>query len=176
MHPGPGFARLSRGYLHLLLSAVAKSAGVKRPKSTAPVEKHASRRIADEQSRVFPRWERKSRRLNLPRKKFHHRGHTFQCRKESRGRIEYFCLTCEATWRKPPRCWCAGISMYRSWMALPENLKTRTQLLKLHLKLVKDQKPVAVIEGSFGRYDFYDRAACVFVERMPSRKKQAASS
>lgn len=90
-----------------------------------------------------------------------YQGHQFQRRKDQYGKPEVYCLKCQATWSRLPRCFCAEVKTYRSWTAIPEHLKTRTQLLKLHLKLSKDQEAVAVIDGAFDRYRLYDKNACV---------------
>lgn len=103
-------------------------------------------------------------------------GHTYEPRTYPDGRSGVYCLTCEATWSSIPRCWCAGIKMYRSWSAILPHLKTRTQLHKQKLKPAGDQPPAAMIEGFRGRYSLYDETMCVRVERTPSGKKQAASS
>ena len=102
-----------------------------------------------------------------------HRGHQFQRRKDHYGRYEVYCLTCEAAWSKLPRCRCAGIKTYRSWFAIPEHLKTQTQLLKMKLQPAKDQKPEAVMEGSFDLYRLYDKNRCVQLQHKSKAKKVA---
>jgi DNA polymerase-3 subunit epsilon len=79
-------------------------------------------------------------------------GHQFRQVKENSGCSALFCIICEASWSSLPRCFCAGIKTYRSWSAIPEHLKTRTQLLKVKLKPAKGQKPEAVMDCSLGRY------------------------
>ncbi len=101
----------------------------------------------------------------------HYHGHQFQRRKDQYGRPEVYCFKCEAVWSKPPRCYCAEVKTYRSWTAIPEHLKTRTQLLKLQLKPAKGQKAAAVIDGAFDRYRLYDKNRCVPVERKRRQKK-----
>jgi hypothetical protein len=62
----------------------------------------------------------------------------------------------------------AGIKTYRNWIGIPKHLKTKTQLSRLDLKPAKDQKAVAVVDGSFDRYNFYDQNDCAPVN---SKKK-----
>ncbi len=102
----------------------------------------------------------------------HHRGHQFERRKDTYGRYEVYCLKCEAIWSKPPHRNCAGIKAYRSWIAIPAHLRTRTQLSKLHLKPARGQKPEAVMEGSFDRYYLYNINTCVPMERQQRAGKQ----
>ena len=96
-----------------------------------------------------------------------HRGHQFRRVKDENGRYAFFCSTCEATWSALPRCYCAGIKTYRSWIAIPEHLKTQTQLLKLKLKPAKEQKAEAVMDGSFDRYYLYNKNMCVPISPKP---------
>ena len=101
----------------------------------------------------------------------HYYGHQFQRRRDQYGRPEVYCLKCEAVWSKPPGCYCAEVKTYRAWTAIPEHLKTRTQLLKLQLKPAKGQRAAAVIDGAFDRYCLYDKNGCVPVERKHRQKK-----
>lgn len=102
-----------------------------------------------------------------------HRGHQFRRVKDQYGRYGVCCITCEATWSAPPRCYCAGVKAYRSWTAIPEHLKTQTQLLKLKLKPDKEQKHDAVMEGSFERYYLYDLKKCVAISPKTRSSKVA---
>ena len=101
---------------------------------------------------------------------FTYQGHHLQRRKDQYGRPEVYCLRCDAVWSKPPRCYCAGVKTYRSWLAIPPHLKTRTQLLKLKLKPAKGQQAAAIIDGAFDRYGLYDQNTCVPVERKARKK------
>jgi hypothetical protein len=101
-----------------------------------------------------------------------YQGHRFQTRKDQYGKPEVYCLTCEATWSRPPRRGCAGRKTYRDWAAIPGHLKTQTQLFRLHLKPAEGQEAAAVIDGAFDRYSLYDQNACVPVVRKPEVKKQ----
>lgn len=103
---------------------------------------------------------------------FKHHGHHFQRQKDQDGRYEVHCLRCDATWSRPPRCYCAGVKTYRGWTVIPPHLKTRTQLRKLHLQPAKGQKAAAVIDGAFDRYPLYDQNACVPRERKLPRVAQ----
>ena len=108
---------------------------------------------------------------------FIHNGHQFQRQKDQYGRPEVYCLKCEATWSRPPQGYCATIKTYRAWSAIPDHLKTKTQLLKLKLKPTKNQKADAVLENSFGdRYRLYDQNACVPVERKLRARRETAST
>lgn len=99
-----------------------------------------------------------------------HRGHRFQRQKDQYGRPEVYCLVCEAAWSKPPFAYCARIKTYRAWRAIPEHLKTRTQLRRLRLMPAKGQKAAAAMAGSFGdSYDLYDQTLCVPVVRKVTR-------
>lgn len=94
-----------------------------------------------------------------------HRGHQFQKSKDDYGRPEYLCIRCEAVWSSLPRVGCAGIKTYRAWIFVPGHLMTRTQLLKVRLKLAEGQKPEAIMNGSLDSYYLYDKAKCVPVKR-----------
>lgn len=94
-----------------------------------------------------------------------HHGHQFLRRKDEQGRSEVFCLKCEAIWSRPPQVSCAGIKTYRAWVFIPKHLMTRTQLRNAGLKPVEDQKPEAVIVGSFDSYNLYDKEKCVPIKR-----------
>jgi hypothetical protein len=94
-----------------------------------------------------------------------HHGHQFQRRNDEQGRSEVFCLRCEATWSRPPQVYCAGIKTYRAWVFIPDHLMTRTQLRKAGLKPAKEQKPKAVIVGSYDSYSLYDKDRCVPIKR-----------
>ena len=108
---------------------------------------------------------------------FTYQGHQFQRRKDQHGRAEVYCLRCETTWSRPPRGYCATIKTYRAWNAVPDHLKTQTQLLKLKLQPTKNQKADAVLENSFGgRYRLYDQHACMPTERKPKSRKKAIRS
>jgi len=106
----------------------------------------------------------------------HHHGHQFERRKDQYGRPEVFCLTCEAVWSKPPRSFCAGIKTYRSWLSIPEHLKTRTQLLKMKLQPAQSQNPEAIMDGSFDSYHLYNKNICVPLQRKSRTKKKASRS
>ncbi|EFH79611.1 3'-5' exonuclease [Ktedonobacter racemifer] len=88
-----------------------------------------------------------------------HLKHEFERVKYDDGSSGLHCRICDASWSRLPRCWCAGIKTYRSWIYIPKHLKTRTQLLKLRLKPAKNQKPAAVVDGAFDRYNLYDETA-----------------
>ena len=94
-----------------------------------------------------------------------HHGHQFQKSKDDYGRPEYLCIRCEAIWSSLPKAGCAGIKTYRAWIFIPDHLMTRTQLQRAGLKLAEGQKPDAVIDGSYDRYNLYDKAKCVPVKR-----------
>jgi DNA polymerase III epsilon subunit-like protein len=94
-----------------------------------------------------------------------HHGHQFQRRKDEQGRPEVFCLKCEAIWSRPPQVSCAGIKTYRAWVFIPKHLMTRTQLRHAGLKPAKDQKPEAVIVGSYDSYSLYNKEKCVPIKQ-----------
>ena len=106
---------------------------------------------------------------------FTHHGHQFQRVKEDGGRVVFICLRCDTIWSKPPRCTCAGIKAYRTWFRIPPHLKTRTQLRKLWLAPAPNQKPEAVMEGSFDRYFLYNQQEGVSVERKQRNQKQGVT-
>jgi hypothetical protein len=59
---------------------------------------------------------------------------------------------------------------YRAWTAIPEHLKTETQLRKLNLKLAKGQKPVALMSGYYDQYYVYDINRCEAVQPRTQRR------
>jgi DNA polymerase-3 subunit epsilon len=94
-----------------------------------------------------------------------HHGHQFLRRTDEQGRPEVFCLRCEAIWSRPPQVYCAGIKTYRAWVFIPDHLMTRAQLRRVGLKPVKEQKPEAVIVGSFDSYSLYNKEKCVPIKQ-----------
>jgi DNA polymerase-3 subunit epsilon len=103
-----------------------------------------------------------------------HRGHEFQRQKDQHGRYEVACLRCQAVWSTIPRSWCAGIKTYRAWAFIPDHLKTRTQLHKERLRPVDGQKPEAVMDGSYDRYELFNKHECTPIE--PKRKTKEKPS
>lgn len=62
---------------------------------------------------------------------------------------------------------------YTSWAAVPDHLKTKTQLSKLGKRLAKGQQPVAKKTGGKGPFDLYDIAAAID-KRQPTEAQLAA--
>ncbi len=104
---------------------------------------------------------------------FSHRGHRLERQRDDDGKPEFACLTCEGVWRKPPVRWCAGVKVYYTWPSIPEHLKTKTQLLKLHLEPAEHQRYCAMMETAFDRYDLYDQRECIPLVKRKSGKKTA---
>jgi DNA polymerase-3 subunit epsilon len=63
---------------------------------------------------------------------------------------EWRCTRCTWTWTRPPKSLCPGVPRHNWWPAVPEHLKTQTQLKEAGLK------PAGAVKGCVaGRRDWY---------------------
>src|SRR5918911_4941393 len=78
---------------------------------------------------------------------------------ERRSAKEWRCTSCTGTWTRPPKSPCPGVPRYGSWPAVPEHLKTQTQLKQAGLKPKREVK--GCVAGRDLWYWLYDQAEAV---------------